>query len=147
MESSLEGLNTQAVSYVPRRVILKPPSKPLKIQVQKQQIDWCDVMNTLFESCKTIYPKYVCKKRFTHIKIHPINQMSLHEPQPSIHIEIDSKNQYDFYYLEGNIHLYCQVELGRAPLGANLFNWSIENPMEILGGIQRVILFGGYAIF
>ena len=141
MESSLEGLNTKAPAYVPRNVVLKPPVKPVKTQVQKQVLDWCHVMNMIFESCKKMYS---CKKRFIHIQRNPINQMILEEPQPSIHIQINSENQYDFYYLEGNIHVYCQVELGRAPLGANLFHWSIEDPKEIMEGIQRVIHFGGY---
>lgn len=149
MNFSLEGLNTKAEAFIPKRVVLKPPSKPITIPVIHETPivkDWFIVMNDIFESCKRMYPMYSCKKRFTNIRRHPdpMKNTILEERQPSIHIQINSMNSYDFYYLDESIWVYCNVELGRGPLGSDLFHWSIENPTEIIGGIQRLIEFGGY---
>ena len=143
MFMSMDELNINAREFIPptrgtyvRNVVLKPPTKPIKRE------NGYNVMNMIYETCQIIYFDYECKRINTHIKVHPMKQSSLIDPQPAIHIKIDSNNSYYFYYLDECIWVYCDVEMGRGPLGSDFYHWSIHNPNEIMLGIRGVIEFG-----
>ncbi len=143
LASSIQGLNAGASEFVPRgvsTVILRPPVRR----------GWQEVMNDIITFCRRRYTLAVCKKTRWMVTYHPnlilYQNKKIDTECPAIWLSMNQKNNYCFYYLEGRIWVECHVELGRAPLGANYFNWSIENLAEITEGIERLISFASPVI-
>lgn len=126
-------------------IVLRPPPKPFKMgpMIMEEQFNLIKFMERLYRECEKHFILLICKKIWIYLDYHPnyskrANEEFLAIPHPAIRITINKNEYIDFFYVDQFIWPRCHVGL-RAPLGANLFNWSVKDIYEVVNGIDNLI--------
>lgn len=137
-------LNPQAPSWKPK-IVLRPPPKPfqMKPMMVEEPFNIIKFMEHLYRECERRFVSFTCKKIWIYLDYHPnfskkANEDFLAIPHPSIRITIQENQYIDFFHVDELIWPRCNVGF-RAPLGANLFNWSVKDIYEVVNGMDRLI--------
>lgn len=139
-------MNPNAPSWRPS-IVLRPPPKPKPFQIASISVDkpfnLIEFMERLYQECMMRFSTLSCSKVFIHLNYHPdylkkADEAFLVTSHPAIRITIQENEYIDFFYRDQRIWPLCNVGF-RAPLGANLYYWSVKDLYKVLDGIDRLI--------
>lgn len=138
------SLNPKAPDWRPS-FVLRPPPKPFQSKsiTVKKPFDLIECMECLYSECMKRFSTFTCRKVSIQLNYHPNHLKKPDEAflatyHPTIRIIIRENQYIDFYCVDELIWPYCNVGF-RAPMGANLFNWSVKDLNEVANGMDRLI--------
>lgn len=139
-----EFLNPQAPSWRPS-IVLRPPPKPFQLPpiLVEKPFDLIEFMERLYRECERRFISFGLSKELIRLRYHPnylkkADEAFLATSHITIRIRIRENEFIDFFCVDQLIWPNCNVGF-RAPLGANLFNWSVKDIHEIVNGMDRLI--------